>query len=66
MNPPSPLRGCVAIGENVVIPAKAGIQVFELVFFFNGLEPASVGMTNYDTASFSRGRGNWEIVSMKY
>jgi hypothetical protein len=34
---PSP-RDCVATGENAVIPAKAGIQVFEIVVVFNRLD----------------------------
>jgi hypothetical protein len=31
-------RHCVANREDVVIPAKAGIQVFEIVMVFNSLD----------------------------
>ena len=34
-----------------VIPAEAGIQVFEIVIASNSLDAAGAGMTNYDPAS---------------
>ncbi len=35
---PSPSRDCVTNRKNVVIPAKAGIQVFEIVILSNSLD----------------------------
>jgi hypothetical protein len=38
-------------GENDVIPAKAGIQVLEIIELKADWMPAFAGMTNYDSVS---------------
>ena len=48
---PSPFGDCVGMRKKGVIPAEAGIQVFEFVITANSLNAACAGMTNYDPAS---------------
>jgi hypothetical protein len=53
---PSPIRGCVAIREYGVIPAKAGIQALEILLDFKFLDARLRGHDEL-RHSLSRERG---------